>query len=171
MANTTTFAVIRDAYITRIELLTPGELAHTKFRRVQPRTELRPWALENPGTGILRRFEIRSIDGPRMLNPDVLAPDLYEVGHPAEIVVAYPVLPELYEKANQPNAKPGWDKLEDVMDADMRQLRDVFWSPAYFQTGQTSGVCEPDARDRSDETVWFQTLTIGLTYYTAQSIL
>ncbi len=167
MANTTTFAAIRDAYGILINRLTPTTLADKGFHRPGPK-ELDAMIAGTPTAQLLRGYRFMR-SGDTSGDSAVLAMDLVERVESADLVVAYPRLPELYGRY-QSGGHAGLDDLEDTMRADARQLRDLLTSTSNLISGQIQCEVTIKAPDRSAGAVWVQTLGLTLNYYEAQSI-
>lgn len=164
---TTTFAAIRDNYVTKIQALAPRTLASLVFDRVTVRQDVRAWASANPTSEAARKFEIRRSGG--VSDPLVLEPSLVERQEAAELVVAYPLLEELYGRRPS-GGKPGWDDLEDVMRDDAAQLRDLLTSPNNLLAGQTACVVTIEPPERLSVAAWFSVLSLQFDYYESQAI-
>lgn len=160
MPTTTTFAAIRDNYITLIEALTPTKLADKLFRRSPRHRRLGDWALGS-GSAALRGFELvgeEAVPDPNLFDPSALE----RVEHMV-LMVAYPVQVALY-------GRDDLDELEAVTRSDARQLRDLVYSAGNYLAGQSAAFVEILPLDRGDDRVWFRSFDVVLHYLEAQSL-
>lgn len=159
MAVTTTYAAIRDNYITKIEALAPSLLSQLAFRRGPRRHELAVWA-DGAGSAALRKFEIRLASGTP--DPNLFDPTALERHEEAVLLIAYPVMTALY-------GTDELDELEKVMRSDARQLRDLVFSAGNYVAGQNAAFVEIEEPERGLR-VWLQPLRIALLYLESQSL-
>jgi hypothetical protein len=161
MATTTTYEAIRDRQIDLIEALVPAVLSHRRFQRKPQRQRLRAWAERDPGSGVLRRFEIFRSGAQ---DPPLLDPSAKETLERCMLSVAYPaLLVGVYGQADL-------DSLEATMRSDARQIRDVLFSYANYLPGHSITRVEIMEPDRSIESVWFQDFALELIYTEAQNL-
>ena len=172
MATTTTFRLLRNGWYASIAALTPAKLTATGqgFRRFPLEHEgpLREWSLGNP-TASFRLFDLRmtSTKG----DPGLMDPSAKWSVVEGELTIAYPTTPALYGTAPADMAVTSTlDMIEDVMEADARQIHDALVTGANYVTGQQ--LCEVVIAppDRGDPTVWFQVLRVTGSFFEAQSI-
>ena len=160
MATTTTYAAIRDNWITLIEALTPAVLPEYKFRRAPRHKYLDDFASET-GSAAMRAFSIELED--QDPDPFTMPFETVERNERALISVAYPVAPALYGRTD-------FDEMEVVMRRDARQIRDLLFSSSSYLAGQSAAFPARQTLDRGDDHTWFLTLRVSLIYTEAQSL-
>ena len=159
MATTTTFAAIRDNYITVLEALTPTTKSEVPLRCVK-KAELREWAEKNATSAVLRKFDIRRGDG---TEPPFQDPSAIERNEDMVLTVAYPVANGLYGQDDR-------NDMEDLIRSDARQIRDAVVSSDNYLAGQSAALLETLPAPERDEKVWFQVFVFRLIYTEAQSL-
>lgn len=161
---TTTFAAIRDNYITLIEAITPSthDGSDKKFKRSPRRYMLRDWAIKTGHSAVFRKFEIIRASGVADQLPHFDS-DQIQRRERARISIAYPVDVAFYGTDER-------DDLDDVMRSDAKQVRDVLFDPDNYLAGQNAAIVNILGPDRVSENVWFQDLEVDFIYNEAQSI-
>lgn len=157
MPNTTTIETIRDQMITKIEAITPANLANYLFRRATKRYDIRD---QNPGSALFRKFEIVRTGSAE--DPPFFDPSAIEREEEMTVTVAYPVLAGLYGNNDL-------DDMEDVIRKDAQQIRDTLFSSTNYVTGQLAAFVTIEPVNRGGP-VWFQEFTVIAKYYETQSL-
>lgn len=160
----TSLSAIRDQLKAVIEAAVPSTAPVDEYFRYKPSNaeSIEEFAASAPGSSFRKFSIIRSSDtddgAGNILDPT----EVQRVDEQVTITVAYPRLPDIYGE--------GYESMEDCMRADARQIRDLCVSPSTLISGWSAvtGVVI-HAPDR-DGDVWFQRLTVSLSYCESQTI-
>lgn len=158
----TTWHEIRDGYIANIKALTPNLITEKFNERPVKHTRLQPWALDNPGSVCLRKFEMfRDTIG---VEAPLFDPAKYAVEDETfELIVAYPT------EAHQLYGGGALDDLEKIMEEDANQLRDTITSAGNYQSEHNLSQFEGGSVER-DDAVWFNVMTFLIRYHKLQTL-
>lgn len=161
---TTTVQAIRDRLRTVIEAATPRTAPTGDLFRYRPERSLllQDWVASCPAD-CFRAFEIRRVGD--LADSQGWQPD--EIQRNDEqllLTVAYPYLPDLYGES--------YEAMEDCMRSDAAQLRDLCISGSTVSaiSGWSGTVGCTIHEPERDGDVWFQRLTLTISYCESQTL-
>ena len=150
MATTTTFAAIREQYLTKIRAITPSVLAGHVFSTPNTRIPLKAWAMKSAGSQCFRAFGITFDDV--VEEPQDFESTAYQRMDTATLVIAYPVDLALYYKDDDDQDLANFD---DVINSDSDQVRDVLTSTGNLIAGHSEMRVVRRATMRETDAIWF----------------
>lgn len=158
---TTTLAAVINKVTDVLHAAVPPRHGDKPFFRAHPELPLEDWATVSPGDEVFRAFEVVRA-GPRE-DPGVMDPAAAYVTRQLTVRVAYPAkLVGLY-------GRDDLDDLEDLMEEDATKIRDAIFSPGNLIAGCNGMVPVIDEPTRAGP-VWFQTLTVNVHLFVAQTL-
>jgi len=139
MPSNTTAAAVREAMLTAVEGITPAIESSTPFRRFREQApgDFRDWAEKHPGQ-CLRRVSIRSVGSQRSALVSSTLSE--ETSDTFEVVVAYQASNRFGSAA----------ELDDVIEADQKQIHRVIGPPGYASFSAPATVIHQDNWEREN---------------------
>lgn len=159
--TTTTYHLIRDQMVTKVAALTPTLLGSRKFKRANPRHQIRDWSAVAQEAGF-RAFEITRAEASE---PALMDPAAFLRRETVTVIVAYPILRAIYGSEDL-------DSIENTIRSDTAQIRDALYSSGNYVTGQQAAIpLQLPETDRASDEVWFQSIPFDVLYYEAQTLV
>ena len=168
MPTTTTLKLVRNGAYAVIKALTPGTKADIKYDRppLEYAGPLREWA-QRTGAAAMRVCELRTVG--EKIDPGLMDPAAKWSIVECLLTIAYPTGGGLYGLGNL-DTDAGLQTIEDVIEADARQLHDAIVSGSNYVAGQQLAEVTVLPPDRGDPLIWFQELRVVFSFFEAQSI-
>jgi hypothetical protein len=153
---------IMDAAVSTIHAINPALSPSVRFTHF-PRQdlELRDLAPKS-GSAAFRWFEPQRSSG--RADPACMDPAAARIVASYSITIAYPVMPAFYGRRDL-------DDMEALIESDARQVMDALQSQAHLaEGGHESSSPVVEDTNRSDTRVWYQSITVSVTYHVAQNL-
>jgi hypothetical protein len=157
--DTTVLSSIIANYRDAIEATPPTRLPNYPYRRTTRRMPIEDLVVANPGSGLLRHFEMRMVLG--AVDSITLDPRQGLMIEPAELIVAYPTQVALYGKQDL-------DSMENIIRRDARQLHDILLSPGNYISGQNGALPGFGTVEQSRD-VWLLRIPVMVHYFESQT--